>query len=219
MKILALEFSPPERTVAVVVDGEVRGFGVDGEPRSSVAFALMAQVLSDAGLNAADIDCVAVGLGPGSFAGTRMAIAIAQGWQLARGTKLLGVSSAEAIARLAQRQGILGTVNIVFDAQRNEAFAARYVVRADELSAVDSIALLTPEIQARRREAGEIFLKADGGPWSQAGARTLFSEARMVGQMAELRNDFVPGAELEPVYLRKAEFLKAPSPRFPVSEP
>jgi hypothetical protein len=81
---------------------------------------------------------------------------------------------------------------------------------------VDSVALLTPEIQTRRREAGEIFLKADGGPWSEAGALTLFSEARMIGQMAELRNDFVAGAELEPVYLRKAEFLKAPSPRFPI---
>jgi tRNA threonylcarbamoyl adenosine modification protein YeaZ len=218
MKILALEFSPPDRTAAVVVDGQVRGFGVDREPRSSVAFALVAQVLSEAGLSAAEMDCLAVGLGPGSFAGTRMAIAMAQGWQLARGTKILGVSSADAIARLAQREGIFGTVSIVFDAQRNEAFAARYTVNAEEVNALETVSLLTPEIQRRRREDGEIFLKADGGPWSEAGARTLFSDARVIGNIASRRNDFVPGSALEPVYLRKAEFLKAPSPRFAFPE-
>jgi len=63
---------------------------------------------------------IAVGLGPGSYTGVRAAIALAQGWQLAREIKLLGVSSVEAIAVQAQAEKIFGRVNVVMDAQRNE---------------------------------------------------------------------------------------------------
>ena len=44
------------------------------------------------------IEAIAVGLGPGSYTGIRAAIALAQGWQLAREVKTLGVSSVAAMA-------------------------------------------------------------------------------------------------------------------------
>ena len=50
---------------------------------------------------------------------------MAQGWQLARGVKLLGVSSAECLAAQAQAEKIFGRVNVVIDAQRNEFYLAR----------------------------------------------------------------------------------------------
>ena len=71
---------------------------------------------------------IAVGLGPGSYTGIRAAIAMAQGWQLARGVKLLGVSSAEALAAQAQAENIFGRVNLVIDAQRGEFYLATWEI-------------------------------------------------------------------------------------------
>ncbi|HKQ37031.1 MAG TPA: tRNA (adenosine(37)-N6)-threonylcarbamoyltransferase complex dimerization subunit type 1 TsaB [Verrucomicrobiae bacterium] len=108
MKILALEFSSEQRSVAVVEDGTVLGEACEKTGKHTQAFALMAAALAQAGIEREQIECVAVGLGPGSYMGTRIAIAIAQGWQLARGVKTAGVSSAEAVARQGAEGGPAG---------------------------------------------------------------------------------------------------------------
>ena len=74
---------------------------------------------------------IAVGLGPGSYTGVRAAIAVAQGWQLARGVKLLGVGTVEALAAQAQAEEIFGRVNVVVDAQRGEFYLGEWEISAD----------------------------------------------------------------------------------------
>ena len=115
MKILALEFSSPARSVAVAVDGVVRGLAGEHAQRDMHAFALIESVLHESGVDRAGIECVAIGLGPGSYAGIRMAIAVAQGWQLARGVKLLGLSSADCAAAQAVGQGAGKTFTLAVD--------------------------------------------------------------------------------------------------------
>ena len=227
MKILALEFSSPERGIAVLVDQEVRGFAVDRTERGARCFEFITRALAEARLSASDIECVAVGLGPGSFGGIRTAIAIAQGWQIARGVKLLGVSSANSIARritsrdeMHMRRAVVpfrGVANIVCDAQRGEVFAARYQLGANAPQALGGFELLSPGEEERRRAAGEIFFKADQGPWRLGHELVLTADARVVGEMATGRTDFVSGDQLEPIYLRRAEFVKAPAPKFSAS--
>jgi tRNA threonylcarbamoyl adenosine modification protein YeaZ len=224
MKILALEFSSPERGLAVLDDQQVRGFAIDRTERGSRCFELITRVLEEARLAASDIECIVVGLGPGSFGGIRTAIAIAQGWQIARGVKLLGVNSTDAIARrinsrdeMHMRRAVTpfrGVANIVCDAQRGEVFAARYQIGGDVPQALGGFELLSPGEEERRRAAGEIFFKADMGPWRLGHELVLLADARVVGQMAAGRTDFVSGDQLEPHYLRRAEFVKAPAPKF-----
>jgi tRNA threonylcarbamoyl adenosine modification protein YeaZ len=218
MKILALEFSPPERSVAVIIDGQTCGYAIDRTPQGSRAFALISAALKEAKLEPAHIECIALGLGPGSYAGTRTAIAIAQGWEMARGVKLLGVNSADAIARIAQRSGVLGTANLVFDAQRDEVYSIRYAIDRLELKLCDSFQMLTSDEEARRRSEGEVFVKADAGSWGAGDIPVLFSEARVIGEIASDRHNYIPGHQLEPVYLRKAEFIKARPAKFSVPE-
>ena len=117
MKILALEFSSPRRSVAVAVEGVTRGTAAEAGGRTTHAFAMIDSALAQAGWQREEIDCLAVGTGPGSYAGIRIAIAIAQGWQIARGVKLLGISSAEAVAARAGQSGRTN-VHIGLDAQR-----------------------------------------------------------------------------------------------------
>ena len=49
-----------------------------------------------------EIDCLAIGIGPGSYTGIRAAISIAQAWQLARSVNLLSISSVDCLAAAAQ---------------------------------------------------------------------------------------------------------------------
>src|SRR6185437_17099460 len=118
MKILALEFSSPQRSVAVVQRNDFQ----ESLSGSNEPFAMIDEALRAAKIEREQIECIAIGLGPGSYTGIRSAISIAQGWQLARGVKLLGVSSVEAIAAQAQSDGATGRVQVIVDAQRGEFY-------------------------------------------------------------------------------------------------
>jgi len=212
MKILALEFSTAQRSVAVVVDGQVRGRAQETGTRENRALSLIEAALGAAGLERESVDCLAVGLGPGSYNGVRSAIALAQGWQLARGTRILGTSSVESLAAQARIEKIHGQVNIVIDAQRNEFYLARYEVSAAGCREVTPLRLAGREEVLALARAGEIVLGPEvTSEWPAA--HQIFPDAAMVGQLASQRSDFVPGERLEPIYLRETRFVKAPPPR------
>src|SRR5271154_5183469 len=111
MMILALEFSSARRSVAVARAGVVLSEAEATGGRATNAFGLIEQALAASQTRREEIEVVAVGVGPGSYTGIRAAIAVAQGWQLARGIKLLGISSVEAIAARAQAEKFFGRVN------------------------------------------------------------------------------------------------------------
>ncbi|HMJ90531.1 MAG TPA: tRNA (adenosine(37)-N6)-threonylcarbamoyltransferase complex dimerization subunit type 1 TsaB [Candidatus Acidoferrum sp.] len=205
MKILALEFSSPARSVAVAENGAVLGRAAEQGTRETKAFALIESVLEQAQWRRDDIDCIAVGIGPGSYAGIRIAISIAQGWQLARGVKLLGISSADCVAAQVHDKGRRGILNVLVDAQRGEMFAARYELE-NEWSKVEGFALVTADEQARRAAAGELMVRPDLDAAAAPDAATI-------ARLASVRTDHLTGPQLEPIYLRKAEFVKAPPPR------
>src|SRR5688572_28862306 len=119
MTILALEFSSMRRSASLMrSSAEPASIASNWPERSTRAFALIDEALQCAKVSRSQIDCIAVGLGPGSYTGIRVAISIAQGWQLATTVKLLGISSVDAIAGQARAQGITGHVACVIDAQR-----------------------------------------------------------------------------------------------------
>ena len=217
MKILALEFSSEQRSVAVV---ESRT-GVPPVPLSAVsetgtrsvkAIALIETALRQAGVTREEIECVAVGLGPGSYAGIRIAIALAQGWQLARGIKLLGVSSADCLAAEACAQGLRGRVHVTIDAQRNEVYVAAYEINDRGCKETTPLRLApAAEIQILAA-AGETVIGPEVKRWCESG-HVVFPSAKQLGLAAAVRMDFVSGEKLEPIYLRAVSFVKAPPPR------
>src|ERR1035437_6117737 len=97
MTILALEFSSEQRSVALARDGVVLAEACELGGGDTKAVAVIEKVLAAAKIAREEIEMIVVGLGPGSYTGIRAAIAVAQGWQLARGVKLLGISSAECL--------------------------------------------------------------------------------------------------------------------------
>lgn len=188
------------------------GEAVETDARSTNALGLVAEALRQAQLEREQVDCLAVGLGPGSYNGIRLAIALAQGWQLARPVKLLGISSAECLAAQAQSEGIFGHLQVVIDAQRNEFYLAGYDLSAKSRREVEPLRLASfAEVQSRQRAGGNLI-----GPevtrWFP-GSRVCFPRATTLGRLAQGQSDFVPGEKLEPIYLRETRFVKAPPTR------
>jgi tRNA threonylcarbamoyladenosine biosynthesis protein TsaB len=130
MLTLALDTTTRASTGAVVVDGRVAGEWIAG-PEQSLAAQLphgLVSALAVGGWTLADVDVLAVAVGPGSFTGLRVGIATMQGLAVALGRPLLGVSSLEALARRAAEEygDSTATVSAWVDAWRGEAYTGLY---------------------------------------------------------------------------------------------
>lgn len=213
MKILAFELSSTVRSVAVLDPATGRsGEATESHRGHTQLFALTEQALAGAGCCAADIDCLAIGLGPGSYTGIRMAIAAAQGWHLARGTPLLGISSVESLAVSARAGGHFGAVNFILDAQRGEFYLAEYRIDENEFRETNPLRLAQRAAVTECLAAGKTVM-GPGAAQTFAGAMDLCPSARTLAWLAVGRTDFVAPESLEPIYLREISFVKAPPPR------
>ena len=216
MKILAVEFSSAQRSVAVVVRGEggrpmVASEVVETNPEAA-ALMMVEEALETAGVARAQVEVIAVGLGPGSYTGIRAALSLAQGWQLGTGAKLIGIGSVESLAVRAQEEGWRGRVTFLIDAQRNECYAATYTLDETGAELVEPLRLSPAEAVKTSLGTGESVAGPEVKRWFPEG-RVLFPSAAVLARLAAGRTDFVPGEQLEPIYLRPVAFVKAPPPR------
>ncbi|HEY2082806.1 MAG TPA: tRNA (adenosine(37)-N6)-threonylcarbamoyltransferase complex dimerization subunit type 1 TsaB [Verrucomicrobiae bacterium] len=208
MKILALEFSSPQRSVAVTRQGEFH----ESLSGSNAPLTMIEDTLREAKLEREQIECLAVGIGPGSYTGIRAAISIAQGWQLARRVKIIGISSAECIAAQAQADGATGRAHVIIDAQREELYLATYELAPDGVCEIEPLKIVTVAEAQRRAEAGGVLIGPEVSRWFASG-KVVFPRAATLGRLALNRTDFIAGEKLEPIYLRETKFAKAPPPR------
>lgn len=84
------------------------------------------ELCAQAGVGRGEIACVAVGRGPGSFTGVRIALACAKGIASALEVGLVGVSSLDAVAWGAWKAGERGSLLVVADAMRREVYPVEY---------------------------------------------------------------------------------------------
>jgi tRNA threonylcarbamoyl adenosine modification protein YeaZ len=217
MKILALEFSSPERSVAAA--GTDAGEAsrpvseiVETGDRATNGLKMIDAALRQSGFEREQIECLVIGTGPGSYTGVRAAIALAQGWQLARGVRLLGIRSDECIAAQAQAGGASGRVEVVIDAQRGEFYLATYELSAGSRREISPLRIATLAEVKARESAGGVLIGPEVTRWFPGG-RTIFPRASTLARLAAGRNDFLAGEKLEPVYLRETNFVKAAPPR------
>lgn len=212
MKILSLEFSTARRSVAVGYDKQVYGYTEDSSSQEVSAFTLIEEVLKQAGIDRSEIECISVGIGPGSYTGIRIAISIAQGWQIAKGVKLLGVSSIECMAAKLAYAGAKGKYRILVDAQRGEFYRADFDIFDGRYEQKSDLKIVSREEAINTIESGRIIAGSDLNS-IKLPVVELFPDAKTLYLLSCNRTDFVNGERLEPIYLRPISFVKAPPPR------
>ncbi len=214
MICLALECSTSRRSVAVARDGQLLAEAIHSSGRDTPLFGRIADVLTRASLAPNDLECIVVGLGPGSYTGIRIAIAAAQGWEFAQGIRLLGIPSVEATAHRARRLGHLGRTAVVTDAHRGECYVAEYDLGPEPCreSLVSPLRIASKSVVESLRSAGARIVGPDLVPLG-IDALEIFPDASALAELAKDRTDFIAAEQLEPVYLRSTTFVKSPPPR------
>lgn len=217
MKILALEFSSVQRSVAAVDARPGRealavGEVVESGGQGTRAMGMIREALTGAQMEREEVECILVGLGPGSYTGIRAAIAIAQGWQLGRGVRLAGISSADCVAAQAAMEGVSGSVAVVIDAQRGEFYAGTYEIGENGPRPLQPLKLARMEELREAESAGILPVGPEVTRWF-SGGRVVFPRASVLVRLGAGLEEYMPGEKLEPIYLRQTSFVKAPPPR------
>lgn len=134
--VLGIETSSPVGSVALAVGGSVVAGRVLGEPSRHSAGLIPAieEVLGEQGLGAEDLVGVAVGAGPGSFTGVKVAAAAAKGLACNLEVPLYAPSSlcAAAVAGAYPLPGEEPEIRyVLFDARGGRVYGACYDVGAE----------------------------------------------------------------------------------------
>jgi tRNA threonylcarbamoyladenosine biosynthesis protein TsaB len=213
---------------------EVRRFAsfvAEAEPgHAETLLDRMRAALAAGNIGLDDVELLVFGRGPGTFTGLRIGLGTAKGMALALGTKLVGISSLEALALSAGGDGLIAPL---IDARRGELYAALYEVRFERHAY--SASLVVAEQVVRPEEVAAFLQKRDiDGPIRFAGNGALrYAEVlRPLGEIPPVERSAadplrmaIAGVErylregsddpvaLEPSYLRAPD-AKLPKPTF-----
>jgi tRNA threonylcarbamoyladenosine biosynthesis protein TsaB len=174
----------------------------------------IAETLGRHKLRVADLDAVAVSIGPGSFTGLRVGVVCAKTLAYATGCRLAAVDTLEAIA--ANCPGDVDAVHVMADAQRGDLFVGTYRRRShEEWIREGPLTIVSADRWLAERSPGDVL----SGPGLAIHAARLpgncrllpppacTPQARVIAQIgwrhAE-RGQIADCAGLEPFYLRQS---------------
>jgi tRNA threonylcarbamoyl adenosine modification protein YeaZ len=192
MKILALELSAARGSLAWL-DGEIEdGHEWPNDRKNSSPFFENLNAITK---KFGEPDAIIVGLGPGSYAGTRIAISAAIGLQLSSRARLTGLPSICAIQCDAREYCAIG------DARRKSFFVAR--IRGHEL--VEGPMLFSQsELQAKLESLEPGIPIFSSEPLSQfERAVVRYPSALLLARLARESHCSFFSPPLEPIYLRE----------------
>jgi tRNA threonylcarbamoyladenosine biosynthesis protein TsaB len=200
VRILGIESATARAGVALGTDdGVIASAQVTRGPRhAEVLLPAIEFVCTQAGIAIADVDAIAVDVGPGLFTGLRVGIATANGLAQALGKPMIGVCSLDLLAH-AMRAAASDVVSVI-DARRGEVYAARYGVVDGALKRVMDPTVLAPaDLLA---QVGDAVLVGDtlldhGAVFALPSAETLVEVARTL--------EFQEPNSIVPNYLRKSD--------------
>ncbi|PWB53124.1 MAG: tRNA (adenosine(37)-N6)-threonylcarbamoyltransferase complex dimerization subunit type 1 TsaB [Nitrosomonadales bacterium] len=185
MKLLALDTSTENCSVALWLDGEVLSRQeLAGQRHSDLILPMLEDLLGEAGITLKSLDGIAFGEGPGSFTGLRIGCGVAQGLALGADLPVLGISTLLALAAAAPGDRVLACL----DARIGEIYHAAYEKQQGVWHAVSEPSLCyakdAPDLpgagwigagsafaayaEALQQRYGELLLSFDGSVYPQA---------------------------------------------------
>jgi len=159
MRILGVDTSTATASIALIEDGQLIAEAGDGREisigltsargnHSETVLPLIQAVLDKADCQLADLAAIAIAIGPGSYTGLRVGLALVKGLAYDGNLPVIGVSSLEAQA--ARVQDLAGPICPLLDARKQEVYAALFDRRdgillrrmADRACAITALATL-----------------------------------------------------------------------------
>ena len=218
MKLLAIETSGVRCSAAILEDGYVTAWleSEQGLTHSCTLMPLIQSLLDNQGLEAGDMDLLALSAGPGSFTGLRIGAATCQGIATASGARVIEVPT---LASLAAPWLALGLpVLSLIDARHDRCYAALYDAPGDGLpqSIIEPRVYSLEELAAVLATSGhsEFVLTGDGQHyatnedarlhegWTLRLSGVTQSSAADVARLAWAARQADPGAQLDPADVR-----------------
>jgi len=195
MIILAIETSSHQGSVALLADDGTLLFNEScgaGRSHSSLLFGVLERALQ-AVPEGRSIDQIAVGLGPGSYAGVRIAISAATGLALATGVELVGLPSLVALAE--------GEYVAIGDARRETFYFTH--VRSGEC--VEGPLLLSDAALAEKLAACglPVFASEEISAQLPVPHELRYPSAEHLARLAAEGRAIIARGNLEPIYLRE----------------
>lgn len=220
MLILGIESSAKAASAALWQDGEMLALSVQRNAltHSRTLLPMAESMLENAGLSIADVDCVAVAQGPGSFTGVRIGVATVKGLCWAAEKPAIGVSTLEAMAQLALGAGENDVICTAMDARRDQVYGALFVRENGGLRQLcPDRALAAAELAEEIRQTGRrAYVLGDGWavmekalaaaqlPYTVAAEPLRYQNAWGVC-CAAAGKEPTSAADLLPVYLRLSQ--------------
>jgi tRNA threonylcarbamoyladenosine biosynthesis protein TsaB len=118
---------------------------------------MVRDVLDGAGYAAADLDLVAVTVGPGAFTGLRIGLAAARGLALAAGLPCFGASTTETVAHAVTEQERSGaTLVVALNSKRDDIYAQAFDADLEPLA--EPRALLAQDVAELVTAGGRVVV-------------------------------------------------------------
>jgi tRNA threonylcarbamoyladenosine biosynthesis protein TsaB len=179
---LGLDCSGASCSAAILVGGEIRAhrFAAMERGQAEALMPMVQAVLDEAALGAAQLDFIAVTIGPGSFTGVRTGLAAARGLALAAGRPAMGVTSFAAVAEAVRAQAGGRPLVVALESKREELFLQLVEPGGDG-------ALVPPE-EWRAFVPDAAFLAGDGA-------------VRLAAALARPRTDILSAAAVDAAHV------------------
>ncbi len=162
-RILAMDTSTIGASVAVLEDDKILGeeYTAYKLKHSEKLLPMVKHLLEDVRLTLDDIDYFAVGNGPGSFTGLRIAAATVKAFSQTKRKPIISVSSLEACAN--NLKGLNDVIFIIFDAQRHDTYFNLFIEKDGKLEAQyeDSIKHIE-DVILKAKEFDKVLFAGDG---------------------------------------------------------
>lgn len=222
-KVLGIDSSGLVATVALMSEGILAAEYTihNKKTHSQTLLPMIADMMKMAEIDLAELDCIAVSAGPGSFTGLRIGASTAKGLAWTLGIPIVPVSSLMGLAANMTEHGAV--VCPVMDARRNQAYYGIYRVTEGipDVICEPGTESIENVVEAVNGIGEPVLFLGDGVPVFEeairsqsevpvrfAGAAVRYQRGASIALLGGLlyeEGKYVQAGEFVPVYLRKSQ--------------
>ena len=193
MIILAFDSTAKAASVAVC-DGDklLALYNIDnGLTQSELLLPMAENMLKSLKLSFADVDLLACAVGPGSFTGVRIGVALVKGIAFGRDIPCVSVSTLDELAE--NLAGLDGIIVPCMDARRQQVYTATYRGKGDTLEKLTedrAIAISELAEELKSFEGEPIYLSGDGYAVAKRGLEAAGIEVKATPELLITENAY-----------------------------